>query len=91
MIFQVEDTEHAEIQGSYAKLEEAIYELRLRAKIPWDESPNVAPCQSWKTCGRSYEIIEYDDAVTPWKIVRNYGGVEISRDSIKWTLDDIKK
>jgi hypothetical protein len=65
--FVIEDELHAEQHGEFSELEDAVLELRRRAEIPWDHEPNKAPCQNWPTCGRTYEIIEFDDTQTPWK------------------------
>ena len=86
MKFQIEDDKHAEPQGDFSTLDEAIAELRHRAEIPWDSPPNVAPCQNWRTCGRTYEIIEYDDSTLPWQEMKRYGGLEVSKAGMKWTI-----
>jgi hypothetical protein len=60
-MFLIEDELHSERQdGDFPTFDAAIAELQRRATIPWNEPPNVAPCQSWRTCGRNYEVIEYD-------------------------------
>jgi hypothetical protein len=65
-VFVIEDEAHAEPQeGSFRTEEEAIAELERRASIPWNEKPNCAPCANWRNCGRRYEIVEYDDTVSP--------------------------
>ena len=62
-MFTIEDEAHCEPQdGKFQTRGEAIAELERRATIPWDVEPNRAPCTSWRTCGRRYEILEYDDA-----------------------------
>jgi len=80
----IEDELHAEPQGEYPSLDEAMAELRRRASIAWDESPNVAPCSSWRTCGRNYEIVEYDDTQMPWKELRRVPALEISASAVVW-------
>ena len=84
-MFVIEDENHAEQSGEFATLEEALAELRRRALIPWNDEPNVAPCTSWKTCGRDYEILEYDDHARPWKIVRRVAGFEVSAAGVVWS------
>jgi hypothetical protein len=64
-MFLIEDEIHAEPQGQFASFDEAMVELTRRAEVPWDQPPNVAPCLSWKTCGREYVVIEYDDSRVP--------------------------
>jgi hypothetical protein len=80
----IEDEIHAELQGEYASVEEAMAELKRRALIPWDHPPNCAPCTSWKTCGREYLLIEYDDTQTPWKELRRMAMLEISAAGVVW-------
>ena len=57
--FEIYDEAHAESQSDHDTFESAITELKRMAQIPWDQEPNQAPCTSWKTCGRRYEIIPY--------------------------------
>jgi hypothetical protein len=82
--FIIEDELHAEQHGEFATIEDAICELRRRAEIPWDRKPNVAPCQSWATCGRLYELIEYDDGPDSGKQLRRRKALEISKDGVVW-------
>src|SRR5262249_28629356 len=70
IVFVIEDERHAEPQGEFASLDAAVAELHRRAALPWDEEPNVAPCTGWRTCGRTYEVIEYDNSARPWKELR---------------------
>jgi hypothetical protein len=85
MIIIIEDERHAEPQGEFASIEHAVAELRQRAKIPWDQPPNLAPCMSWQTCGRAYEVIEYDNTSTPWKELRRLAVLEVSASGVKWS------
>jgi hypothetical protein len=84
-MFVIEDEIHAEWQGRYASFEEAIGELQRRAAVPWNLPPNVAPCMSWKTCGREYVIIEFDDSLLPWKPLRRVCVLEVSSSGVKWS------
>ena len=79
----IEDEIHAEHQGEFASFDEAIAELRRRAKLPWDRPPNVAPCTSWKTCGRNYAVVELDTSEQPPQIRREYV-LEVSAAGVKW-------
>lgn len=83
-MFVIEDEAHAEPQGEFATFQDALTELRRRAAIPWDRPPNVAPCQAWKTCGRRYEVIEYDARSTPWRELRRSLVLEVSAEGAKW-------
>src|ERR1700744_276834 len=81
----IEDEAHAELHGEYPTFEEAILELERRALVPWDQPPNVAPCTSWRTCGRRYMIVVYDDACTPWNAIERVPMLEISASGVNWT------
>jgi hypothetical protein len=85
--FVIEDESHDEPQGEFATAGDALAELRRRAEIPWDHDPNRAPCQSWQTCGRRYELVEFDDRDTPRKELRRELVLEISADGIEWHRD----
>jgi hypothetical protein len=84
-MFIVEDELHAEPQGEFTDMDGAIAELRRRAQIPWDRDPNRAPCTSWRTCGRAYEVIEYDDSGSSRKEVRRVRVLEIAASGVRWT------
>lgn len=58
MIF-IEDDIHCEQWGPFRYLEDCVTELRRLALVPSDAAPNQAPCRSWKTCGREYQIVIY--------------------------------
>ena len=61
-MFVIEDELHADqLDGQFQTRQQAIAELQRVAAIPWNEDPNRAPCRSWPTCGRRYELIEYDE------------------------------
>lgn len=86
-IFVVEDQSHAEAIGEFPTLQEAWDELLRLSAIPWDATPNLAPCQSWEACGRDYEIIEYDIAGETWTLVQRYAGMEVSAAGVAWGVD----
>ena len=83
-MFIIDDELHAEPQGDFASFSDALAELHRRASIPWDHAPNRAPCMSWESCGRSYEIVEYDDTQSPWQVIRRVSVLEITAAGIKW-------
>ena len=83
-MFVIEDEIHAEQFGQFASFEEAFEKLKAISKIAWDVRPNVCPCQSWKTCGRQYAIIEYDESETPWKELSKLAILDISSSGVKW-------
>lgn len=88
VMFIIEDENHAEWQeGEYASFQAAIAELKRRADLPWDQLPNVAPCVSWKTCGRNYEIVEFDDSRRPWKEISRVLALEISAKCVLWHIE----
>jgi hypothetical protein len=82
MVVVIEDESHAEWQGTYATIDEAMAELVHRAGIAWDEPPNRCPCTSWRTCDRSYAIVEYDGDATPWRELRRIGYLEVSQKGV---------
>jgi hypothetical protein len=86
-MFVIEDEAHADWVGEYAIFEDAIAELRRRAGMPSDEAPNVAPCTSWRTCGRRYQILEYDTSTAPWKQLRCMPAQNISSRETTWLVD----
>lgn len=83
-MFVVEDDLHAERVGQFGTREEAMAEVRRLANIPWDKPPNVAPCTDWKTCGRSYEIIEYDTSRKPWRELGREATLDVSAAGVRW-------
>jgi hypothetical protein len=85
-MFVIEDEAHAEQTGEYATMDDAVAELQRRAETPWDEVPNVAPCMSWQTCGRRYEIVEYDESSSPCKQLRCVPALNISAAGVEWLL-----
>ncbi len=48
------------------------------------QTSHLAPCQSWRTCGRDYEIIEYETSSLPRTQVKHYAGLEVSAKGIAW-------
>jgi len=86
-IFVIEDQKHAEQVGVFSTLQDAWEELHRRSAIRWDAEPNIAPCRSWRTCGRDYEILEYDTSAEPWDLLRRFDGLEVSVKGIAWGPD----
>jgi hypothetical protein len=82
--FVIEDEFHCEWHGEFASETEALVELNRRAQIPWDQEPNRAPCMSWRTCGRGYWVIEFDDTLEPWKELKRTKVLEVSAAEVKW-------
>ncbi len=89
-MFVIEDLTHAELHGEFASFDQALAELVRRSTLPWDELPNRAPCGSWKTCGRDYEILEYNDSTSPWTLINKVFVLEISAAGIRWA-EEFKK
>jgi len=91
-VFKIEDEWHAELQdGDFPSLAAAATELRRLAEIPWDQTPNVAPCTGWRICGRRYEVVEYDTSVDPWRHIRRIAVLEIDSKGTRWLAQDIAK
>ena len=85
MIITIEDERHAEPQGEFSCIQHAIAELKRRADIPWDQNPNLAPCMNWETCGRAYEVVEYDNSQTPQ--TATLCCLKCSASGVKWAYD----
>ncbi len=86
-MFVIEDDLHAEQQdGQFASFEDAIEELERRARIPWDEEPNQAPCSNWRNCGRKYVVIECDTSRLPWNELSRTEVLDVSADGVTWRL-----
>ena len=84
-MFIIEDEAHAELQdGEFETQPDAMVELHRRAAIPWDQAPNLAPCTSWQTCGRRYELVEYDKSATPWIELSRRPILDISAQGVRW-------
>jgi len=87
-MMRIEDAIHCEShQGKYSSFDDAIAELKRREWIRWDSEPNRAPCTSWNTCGRKYEIVEYDDSSIPWKRLRSLLVLSVSSVGAIWATD----
>ena len=83
-IFVVEDERHAEPIGEFASRDEAVAELHRLATLPWDQEPNIAPCGGWRTCGRNYEVVEYDTSREPWRELSRTAVLDISAEGARW-------
>ena len=84
-MFIIEDEAHAEPQeGRFQTRQQAIAELRRRSEILWNEEPNRAPCTNWLNCGRRYELVEYDETVSPWKELSRNLILDISAAGVRW-------
>jgi hypothetical protein len=85
--FVIEDENHAEQVGEFSSMDQVWAELARRARIPWDQPPNVAPCMSWQTCGRSYAILHYDTSKTPWEELDRFTALDVSAKGTVWSED----
>ena len=83
-MFVIYDESHAEWHGEFKAFDEALSELRRRFDLPWDQHPNAAPCTSWRTCGRTYEVIEFDDSTKPWTELRRVPILDVSASGVTW-------
>jgi hypothetical protein len=85
-MFVIEDEKHAEIdfKTEYETFDLALAEIRRRVALPWDIAPNVAPCMSWRTCGRFYAIGEYDTTTTPYTCRKVSYIVKIDAAGVEW-------
>jgi hypothetical protein len=83
-MFVIEDESHAEQIGQYFNLAEAMAELERLAEVSWDEMPNRAPCMSWRTCGRHYELVEYDTSSVMWTEMSRTPVLNVSAEGSNW-------
>jgi hypothetical protein len=83
----IEDELHAELIGEFPDQIEAVSELKRLAEVPWDEAPNQAPCTNWPTCGRNYELVEYDVSSTgQWNERQRIPALNVSKEGFSWLL-----
>jgi hypothetical protein len=47
------------LPGQFTSLGAVVEEFHRLATVPWDQDPNLAPCTSWRTCGRIWTAGEY--------------------------------
>jgi hypothetical protein len=87
-MFLIEDENHSEWIAEFATRELAMAELRRLVDVPWDQAPNRAPCTSSRTCGRNYELIEYDDSREPWRELARSAVLKISATEVRWLHDE---
>ena len=85
--FVIEDESHSEWIGRFDSLGEAWTEVERRAAILWDQEPNVAPCASWRTCGRTYEIIEFETSNSPWQELQRFSVLNVSATGVVWLTE----
>ncbi len=80
------DEIHSELQSEHKTLTAAWEELRRLSRIPWDQAPNLAPCGSWQTCGRTYVIREYNDSEKSDSdvVLHSIPGFQISAAGLIW-------
>jgi hypothetical protein len=83
-MFIIDDDNHSEWCGKFETFNQALSELQARSYIPWDSEPNVAPCGSWKTCGREYWIVEFDSSQEPWREISRELILSVSSEGIVW-------
>ncbi len=83
-IFVIEDLTHAEWCGEFSSFSKAFDELKERAEIPWNSTPNKCPCTNWESCSREYYIVELDNKTKPWKEIERTPVLEISSKGSLW-------
>ncbi|HEX8463896.1 MAG TPA: hypothetical protein VF627_04695 [Abditibacterium sp.] len=83
-MFVINDESHAEWMGEHDTFESALAQIQDWTALVWSQAPNVAPCQSWRTCGRSYEIQQWDNTVKPWTLIESTPIVEIDARGVRW-------
>ena len=71
---------HCWMHWEYWSFDEALNELKRKAKLPLGDNENQCPCTSWKTCSMLYEIRWYEKS----DMVLSEDIVEISSTWIEW-------
>jgi hypothetical protein len=83
-MFNIEDELHDEQhEGDFETFDGAVAELKRLAQLPWDRPPNLAPCTSWKTCGRKYVVVEFEPSA-PRKELSRTSVLEVGRNGPRW-------
>ena len=85
-MFLIQDDVHCDRRGEFPTREAALDELRRLSTLPWDQEPNRAPCMSWRTCHRVYQLIEYDETSGRWRELGHETVLEISHAGVNWLL-----
>lgn len=80
----IEDDIHCEKERPFGTFADALAELRRRAVIAWDSPPNQAPCTSWRSCGREYFVLEYDERAEPPRVLRKAHILDVSANGVVW-------
>ncbi len=86
-LYVIADVLHAEQQSEHASLDLAWQELLRLSALPWDESPIQPPCGSWQTCGRDYEIREYQTDGASALCTAVISALKIGADGARWDPD----
>lgn len=73
-IYIIEDQIHCESIWEFKNLSDTINELQRLSNLAWNVDRNIAPCMSYETCGREYELIEYEVNWSEW--------IELHREAI---------
>ncbi len=82
--YLIVDELHSEEESAHGSFEAAVQRLKELATIHWDEEPNRAPCTSWETCGRQYEIVEYEGEADSRSYLRTIPALEVSAKGVVW-------
>lgn len=84
--FVIEDEMHADHMGRFTSRAEALAELERLAALGRDASENQVPCGNPR-CGRRYELLSYDDATRPWRLLRRDSALDVDADGVRWHPD----
>ena len=84
-MFVIDDENHAEQWDGFDSFDGALEQLKKWASEPWDEKQNRAPCTGWRSCGRKYLIVEYNDGSgRSWKQLSRVPVLEVSAAGSRW-------
>lgn len=86
-MFRIEDDLHAEPMGEFQSREQAFARLKRLARIRWNKLPNIAPCTSWRECGRHYELVEF--RMSPhYEEISRVRVLDISAAGVRWLVKE---
>ena len=85
-MFLIYDEIHCDHIAEFETREAALDELRRLSTLPWEHEPNRAPCKSWRTCERDYQLIEFEVIDERWRELSHVPALNISHAGVNWHL-----
>jgi hypothetical protein len=86
-MFYIEDEMHAELDDArFETFEAAIRALTWRIGLPWDQLPLRPPCGGWRECVRKYEVVDFDEGVSPWRERSRVSVLNVNASGAEWLI-----